>query len=367
MRKLGYMLIVVFVTTIGTLFYFKHWIMNEATVAVMGENQNVGSQGSVNQVILSQEEARINAIEDVTAAIVGVINLNNGTTQGKGSGVIYKVEDGATFLVTNEHVISGGNSFVIVFSDESQKEAELIGSDIYTDLAILKITDFEAEVVATFGDSESLQIGQSVIAIGNPLGLEFAGSATFGIISGQERSVAVTLNNTNEEWEMTVLQTDAAINPGNSGGALINLSGEVIGINSMKFAATHIEGMSFAIPTQIVLPIIEDLETHHEVIRPVLGIATRNVREIPQTFRSALGIPLEKETGAYIESVASQSLAEEMGLLQGDVILTLNEVEISSVSQLRRRLFSYREGETIDVTVLRGQEILTLTAQIQIR
>ncbi len=216
-------------------YYQEKSLKNGSTAALdnlTGSNGNSQVvQNVVERQVVTQEEARIEAINKVSPAIVGVVNFANNATQGEGSGIIYKKDGKDAYIVTNQHVIDKGDYFEVVFSNGEHAEATLIGGDIYTDLAVLKVSDAKVDTVAEFGNTEDLKVGQTVIAIGNPLGLDFAGSATSGIVSGQDRVIAVDLNNDKvDDWEMTVLQTDTAINPGNSGGALINLDGKIVGI-----------------------------------------------------------------------------------------------------------------------------------------
>ena len=363
------MTLIISLVTAGTVFLLanNHYkrLISELT---LNEEGMMITQEVVKQVVVTQEDAQIGAIDTVAQAIVGVVNFSDNRQVGEGSGIVYKVENGNTYIVTNEHVISGGDYFEVVFDNEGNDriEVELVGSDIFTDLAVLRILDFEAETIARFGNTEDLQIGQTVIAIGNPLGLNFAGSATSGIVSGHDRTINVTLGNTAEDWEMTVLQTDTAINPGNSGGALINLAGEVVGINSMKIANESIEGMSFSIPTYIALPIIADLETYNEVRRPTLGVSIINMSSIPDRFKEMANIPVEQRTGSYVDEVSVGSLAEEMGIIPGDVIIALNGTEITNNLSFRKTLFNYRAGDEITITVLRRGSRVDLTTVVEI-
>lgn len=317
-----------------------------------------------------QEQAQIDAINDVTGAVVGVINLWNNQERGEGSGVVYHVEDGNTYIVTNEHVIAGATEVEVVFPNGSRFLTEVVGMDIFTDLAVLRVPNYEAEHVARFGRTEDLAIGQTVIAIGNPLGLNFAGSATMGIVSGHGRTVPVTIGTAAErnlqQWEMVVLQTDAAINRGNSGGALINLDGEVIGINSMKVAGSDIDGMSFSIPTYVALPVLEDLKAYGEVIRPTLGVYIRPLHEISLFDRTAQNISQELSSGILIEGIVSNSMAETMGLLAGDVVISMGETAVSNIMSFRQALFTYRAGDEMTLTVIRDGEELKLSVVVEI-
>ena len=188
------------------------------------------------------------SLNKVADSVVGVTNLqtvrdiwsSSETTKetGTGSGVIYKKQDGKAYIVTNHHVVEGAQELDITFDDGTKAEGRLIGSDMWTDLAVIEIDATDVKAVAEFGDSDALKRGETVIAIGNPLGLGFSGSVTLGVVSGKDRSIPVDFNEDGiVDWYADVLQTDAAINPGNSGGALMNLAGQLIGINSMKISA----------------------------------------------------------------------------------------------------------------------------------
>ena len=343
-----------------TLFFTSHY--QQETAPAMG--QYLEPLVVMEQIIVSQEEAQINAIERASSAIVGVINLKSTRAQGEGSGVVYRVENGDTYIITNEHVVNGGEGYEVVFADGERVKGQLIGSDPYTDLAVLKLAGFEAGTVAVFGRTEDLKIGQTVIAIGNPLGLNFAGSATSGIVSGHDRTVPIQIGSNHEEWEMTVLQTDTAINPGNSGGALINLCGEVVGINSMKISSTQIEGMSFSIPTYIVQPIIADIEEFGSVVRPTLGIQIRDMSTIPDRYKELLQVPSDQKNGIYVDNVQGGSLADKIGIQSEDIIIAIGSVGTKNALSFRKELFKYRTGDDITVTVLRKDQELELTSKV---
>ena len=192
---------------------------------------------------------------------------------GTGSGVIYKKQGDKAYIVTNHHVVEGAEELEITFDDGRKTEGKLVGSDMWTDLAVIEIDAKLVKTVVEFGDSDALKRGETVIAIGNPLGLGFSGSVTVGVVSGKDRSIPIDFDeNGTVDWYADVLQTDAAINPGNSGGALINLAGQLIGINSMKISEATVEGIGLAIPINLAIPIIEQLEKHGEVNRPTMGV-----------------------------------------------------------------------------------------------
>ncbi|SDN19137.1 S1C family serine protease [Alkalicoccus daliensis] len=310
-------------------------------------------------------------VEATSDAIVGITNIQSGsenpfavpTSQkeqpaGSGSGVIYKSEGEKAFIVTNNHVIEEAEEVLVTLADGTELEAEILGGDVWTDLAVLEVDNEEIETIADFGDSSVLKPGEPVIAIGNPLGLQFSGSVTTGVISGTERLIPVDVNQDGvEDWQSEVLQTDAAINPGNSGGALINAEGKVIGINSMKIAQDAVEGIGLAIPANSALPIIEDLEEKGTVDRPSMGVTLLDVAEIaPQYRASQLQLPEEMEEGVVVNTVLEGSGAADV-LESLDVITEIDGESIASVLELRQYLYTEKEaGETIDLTILRTGE-----------
>lgn len=268
-------------------------------------------------------------------------------TQSSGSGIIIGQNDTELLCVTNAHVIDGADTISVCFVDGSAVEASVKGSDTDNDLAVIsvKLSDISDDTksqikVATIGDSSSLKVGEQVVAIGNALG--YGQSVTSGIVSGLNRQL--------DDSNISMIQTDAAINPGNSGGALLNMSGEVIGINTAKAAATEVEGMGYAISMSDAMPVIEELmtKTTREKVSDenasYLGISAR---DISSDMSSAYGIP----EGIYVTSVASGSAAEKAGIAEQSVITKFDGVSVSTVSALESRLEYYAAGETVEVTL----------------
>ncbi|MDQ0297657.1 serine protease Do [Salibacterium salarium] len=343
--------------------------------------EDIAFEEEQKNVNLSVNSDTTEAVNKVTGAVVGVFNLQqsefweenqdgSGANQGTGSGVIYKTEGESAFVVTNHHVIEGASQVEISLSDENRVEAEIVGSDLLTDLAVLRIDSTDVDTVAEFGNSDNINVGEPAIAIGNPLGTNLSRTVTQGIISATERSIPVDLTgNSQPDWNAEVLQTDAAINPGNSGGALVNINGQLIGINSMKIAQSTVEGIGFAIPSSVAIPVIEDLEEKGEVERPQMGITLRAISEIPSYhWQETLQLPPEVESGIFVTSVAPRTPAAEAGLQEYDVITAVDGTEIMDGHDLRRYLYNESEiGDTIEVTYFREGEQqtteLTLNAQ----
>lgn len=312
----------------------------------------VSSKPSANQdsgYMTTQEIVR-----KVSPSIVGIAIYNNIslTPIGEGAGIVIS-EDG--YIATNEHVISGANMIKVVFNSGEQYEAKLIGSDVRTDLAVIKIEAKNLKV-ATFGNSDEIEVGEPVIAIGNPGGLDFLGSVTAGIISGVDRKI-----NKNDGYTLNCLQTDAAINPGNSGGALINMYGQVIGINSAKLVQLDYEGIGFAIPSNDALPILTSLSKYGYVKgRVKIGIICSEIDEITARQRN---IP----AGIFISGIDPETDVYKKGVRPGDIITELNGKKITSLDQLLEIQKNKKPGDTIKITVFRRQGGVSQTKVFEIQ
>lgn len=308
----------------------------------------------------SDKYKSVNAmIKDVSPAIVGVINMQKATSfddllQGKstkaqeagvGSGVIYQINNNSAYIVTNNHVIDGASQIKVQLHNGKQVEANLVGTDAVSDIAVLKIDSQKGIKAMKFANSSKVQTGDSVFAMGNPLGLEFANSVTSGIISANERTIES--NTTSGGTKVNVLQTDAAINPGNSGGALVDVNGNLVGINSMKIAADQVEGIGFAIPSNEVRVTIEQLVKHGKVERPSIGIGLLNLSDIPDSYKKEL--KTDRDTGVYIAKVSHSS-----ELKVGDIITKVDSKKVDDDTDLRTYLYQNKKpGETVKLTVIR--------------
>lgn len=375
--KIGLFLSSLFGVIVGALLM---WLLMPSLVDQLPNSSKI--KGSIEKTTITQTATEVTtditkAVEQVSDAVVGISNIRETTnfwmqgtneqTAGSGSGVIYKINDGKAFIVTNYHVVENAKRLEVTLSDGSKEEAELVGVDSLTDLAVITIKDDKVKTVAKFGDSDVLKKGQTVIAIGNPLGLDFYGSVTTGVISGTDRSVPVDSNGDNiVDWQAEVLQTDAAINPGNSGGALINIAGELVGINSMKIAETELEGLGFSIPINSVIPIIEELERRGEVIRPQMGISLTDLTDVPSFYQQQLNIPEEVTTGVVVIEVERGSAADKAGVKSYDVIVEMDGNKIEDSIDLRKYLYNEKEiGDKLKLKVYRDGKIkeleLTLT------
>ena len=313
-------------------------------------------------------------VEQSSGAIVGIANYQNAGNRfaqqqgqsvesGAGSGVIYKIEGDYAYIVTNNHVIEGAKKVEVSLESGEITTAELVGKDALSDLAVLKIDAKYADTALKFGDSDTLRAGDPVVAIGNPLGLDFSGTVTQGIVSAVNRSINVQTSA--GEWELNVIQTDAAINPGNSGGALLNAAGEVIGINSLKIFEEGIEGLGFAIPSNEVVPLIEEMTKSGSVERPYIGVGLADLSQVPPAYVQHL--PESVEGGVMVANVDPDSAAGKSGLQAEDIITAINGTEVKNSTELRKFLYAeLKVGDKATFTVYRGNELkeikLTVTS-----
>lgn len=354
-----------------------------ATFLLLDTSSNTSnSSTTVSKVAYQNSNNTTEAVKVVQDAVVSVINYQNASSgtldlssllseqefsdelvvAGEGSGVIYKKDANTAYVVTNNHVISGAEQIEILLSDGTKVVGEVIGSDTYSDLAVVKMSADSVKSIAEFADSDTITVGETAIAIGSPLGTEYANSVTEGIVSSLSRTV--TLQNENGETISTnAIQTDAAINPGNSGGALVNIQGQVIGINSSKissmpqsaFSSSAVEGMGFAIPSNDVLKIINQLEATGQVSRPALGISMANLSELSTTSVELLKLPDDVTAGIVVVDV--QDGMPVSGKLQKyDVITEINGQEVATSSDLQSILYDHSMGDSIDITFYRDSK-----------
>lgn len=273
--------------------------------------------------------------------------------KGVGSGVIYKVTDNEAYIVTNNHVIEGASSLKIALENGDKVDGEVVGADSLSDMAVVKIKGDYDITPLEFGDSDAMKNGDDVVAIGNPLGLDLSSTITSGIISGTDRTVPVETSE--GKWDLDVIQTDAAINPGNSGGALINMNGELIGINSLKIAENGVEGLGFAIPSNEVQDLIDELTKNGKIERPQLGVGLQNIEEIPPYYLQQL--PEDLENGAVVLKIDDNSAAEKAGVKPEDVITEIDGHEVKNVQEVRSYLYKEADvGDTVTLKVYRDND-----------
>ena len=374
LKKWGQLLLVILIS-------FFSGILGTFTTLQLSQKQNSGTTTTttVSKAAVKNENSTTQAVDKVKDAVVSVITYSSNSQNSlitsdetdtdtnaeqvfsEGSGVIYKKEGDTAYIVTNTHVINGAKKVDIRLADGTKVPGEIVGSDTYSDIAVVKIAADKVTTVAEFGDSSQLTVGETAIAIGSPLGSEYANTVTQGIVSSLNRNVSLKSED-GQAISTNAIQTDTAINPGNSGGPLINIQGQVIGITSSKIASnggTSVEGLGFAIPANDVINIIKQLEKDGKVTRPALGIHMVNLSNLNTTDLQKLKLPGNVTSGVAVRSV-QKNMPANGHLQQYDVITKIDDKAISSTTELQSALYSHSIGDEMTVTYYRnGKEETT--------
>ena len=343
---------------VGALVMFTIiYLTNRTSILV----QKVTSE-NVKTTTLEETSDLKNAISEVYDTAV-YIEVTGSRTASSGSGFIYKKDDKNGYILTNYHVIEGGSKYTVTFSDGSEEEATLINGDEYYDIAVLKVSTTNIKKAAILGDSSNVELGDSVFTLGAPLGKDYIGTITKGIISGINRMVPVKLSN--GTYLMEVIQTDASINNGNSGGPICNIRGEVIGITSSKLIGSGVEGMGFAIPINVVKELIQDIESGNKLERPYLGV---QLVDLTNTFALQyyynIRISNDVQFGAVLSYIEENMPAEKSGLKVGDVIIEIDGEKVNDVTHFKYILYKHKIGDKITVKYYRENKIEETTIEL---
>ena len=312
------------------------------------------------------ENGIADAVEKVYDSVIVVSTYKQNQLIGTGSGFIYKTNESELYLITNHHVVDGGNSFKVTFTDGDLVDANLVGSDEYSDIAVLKVALKEGYKAVEIGNSDTMRIGDTTFVVGAPLGDVYSWSVTRGILSGKERLVEVSLSNSYQsDYIMNVLQTDSPVNSGNSGGPISNSNGEVIGVVNAKISSTGVEGIGFAIPIEVAIEKAEQIINGNKSSYPYLGVSMLNVEDARNYINYRRYITDNNiNSGVIIIDIEKDSPASKDGMESGDIITEINGKEVKNVAYLRYELYKYKIGETIKVKVLRDNEIKELSIKL---
>ena len=345
-----------FVVGAGLMFAFAALASNSNILVRKVTSENVKT------TTLEEVSDLKNAINSVYESTV-YIEVTGNRTSSSGSGFVYKTDNNYGYILTNYHVIENGKKFVVTFTNGEEAEASLVSGDEYYDVAILKVNKEKVIKVATLGDSSNLELGDTVFTVGAPLGKEYMGTITKGIVSGINRMVSVEL--TSGKYLMEVIQTDASINSGNSGGPICNIRGEVIGITSSKLVGSGVEGMGFAIPINTVNEMINDIESGESLSRPYLGV---QLVDLTNTFALQyyynIKISSDVEFGAVLSLVEEGKPANKAGLQVGDVIIEIGGEKVDDVSHFKYKLYKHKVGDKITVKYYRNNKLLETTIEL---
>lgn len=314
---------------------------------------------------ITKEEKTVNIID--TGISEGINKIYNsvivveaynkkGSLMSTGSGFIYSKNETNAYIMTNHHVIDESTNIVVTLLDGSTASATVKGSDEFADIAVLEILSTNVKQAASLGSSENIKLGDTVFTIGAPMGKEYAGTVTRGILSGKNRLVSVSISGGSEDWIMNVMQTDAAINPGNSGGPLCNVNGEVIGVNSLKVVESSVEGLGFAIPIEEAIEFANKITAGEKISRAYIGVEMVNISENSYLNQYGLTIDPSVKKGVAISNVVSGGPASNAGILKNDVIVKVGNYDISSIAELRYYLYQHNPGDEIDFKIYRDKE-----------
>ena len=361
--------------------------------AIMGTGKALNSSVTATKEDKDNEQITVNAISKAKDAVVSIVNYQSNSSNtlesilggnssksgndsgdlraaSSGSGVIYKKVGNTAYVVTNNHVVNGAKKLSVILSDGTNVNAEVVGTDVWTDLAVLKISGNNVTTTMDFADSDKIAVGETAFAIGSPLDVNLSNTVTKGIVSAVNRQIPMDVDGDGKnDWNQTVIQTDAAINPGNSGGALINSEGKLIGINESKIAKAtsnvSAEGIGFGIPSNEVKLITEQLEQSGRVIRPALGVQLVSVNTVDSdTVKSQLNY--EGKQGVVVRYVENGTPADQAGLEKYDIITKLNGEEVKDVAAVRKYLFEKTKiGDTVKITYYRNGKEQTTNVVVQ--
>ena len=356
-------------------------IIGVAITIILFSNSSDSDNGLINKlekVIVTKErsesEIKVSdvqieeAIEKVYDSVLCIEVMDSrGNLLGTGTGFVYSKDNKYGYILTNAHVVENGTNIVGTLTSGKEVKLEKLGVDTYMDLAVLRMDVKNIIKVATLGNTKNTNIGGTVFTVGSPMGKEFLGTVTKGILSNKDRYVERSTGTYSSETVIVkVIQTDAAISPGNSGGPLVNVSGDVIGINSMKLVDSSVEGMGFAIPIEDALEYISDLENNKTIKRPYIGVSVYDILT-NKDFLISRGakIPDDLNYGIYIFDVEETGSAYKSGIRKNDIITHVNDVKIDNLAKFKYELFKHKIGESIEVTYYRDNKKLKLKIELK--
>lgn len=341
------------------LIYYVLPIDNSSTIINKSEKE-----------VTITDQGIADSVEKLYDAVVVVEVFNRGTLVGTGTGFVYKTNGNKAYILTNDHVVSAATNaeVKVIFTNGNEIDVKVEGSDKYSDLAVLSVDSKEIVSVAEIGNSENLRLGDTVFTVGAPLDTEYYWTVTRGIVSGKDRMVEVSTNESSQtnDYIMRVLQTDASINSGNSGGPLANANGEVIGITNMKLISSGVEGIGFAIPIEDAVAYAETIISGDSVKRPVLGVEMLDLANRLQLYREGITLNTELDKGVVVVKVQSDSPAEKGKLKRGDIITAIDDEQVKNIATLRYYLYKHSIGDTIKITVERSGKIETLDIKLTV-
>ena len=362
-NKISYGIVILFAFILGGLSMWYFSSTHKVVVTEQGEKVEVANKCiSCNSTVIMENGSLSASVEKVINSTLMIKTYNGTRTKGSGSGFIYKIEGNDAYVMTNHHVVDGGNKWSVITGTDDEIEGTVLGSDEYLDIAVIKITKKDyMEASSILPIDKEINLGDTVFTIGAPLGYEYRRTVTNGIVSGLNRLVEVNVKNSSQnDYVLEVIQTNTAVNNGNSGGPLFNSNGEVIGVISMKLVAEEVEGMGFAIPIDYAMSHVSKLEKGEKIDRPLIGISMAGVNETYTLYRSGIIVPSNVTEGVVVVEVSENSGASNSNLKAGDIIVKINDSKVKNIAYLKYLLYKYNPGDTVTITYNRdGKEYST--------
>ena len=332
-------LIVLVVGVVGTLYF----VNKDKDVVTTGKQKNIN---------ITESDSINAAIQKVYNGVVLVESYNNNRKASSGSGFVYKKDGKYGYIMTNNHVVENAGSVKVTMMNGEETDAEFLGGDSYSDVAVLRIAADKVDDIVTIGDSTKAKVGDTVFTVGTPIDNQYMGTVTKGIISNEIKTI--TVSDDRSESMMEVIQTDASINPGNSGGPLVNINGEVIGITSMKLVTSEIEGMGFAIPIEVAMSEVDRLEKGEAIQKPYIGVSMFDVTNEAMLYKSNIKLDKDTTQGVVINEVEAGSPADAAGLKSKDVIIEVDDTKVKNSAHFKYLLYNHNIGDTVKVKINRN-------------
>ena len=359
--SIGLFLILLIISTLISGYIGAYLVLKTSSNNISTNNGITTSTTKLNET-----NSISNAVKKIYDAVVVVESYQKDKLLSTGTGFVYKKNNGKAYIMTNNHVVTNSDKVKVLFTNGEKIETTLVGTDTYSDIAVLTIKDSNNIISATMGTSSKLNIGDTIFTVGSPEGSDYAGTVTKGILSGKDRLVAVALSNTqSSDYYMKVLQTDAAINPGNSGGPICNINGEVVGITNMKLVDNSVEGMGFAIPIEDAIEYAKTIEETGKVARPYIGISMLDLTNSYYLWQAGILLPENVKEGVAVYTVEQNSPASISGLKKGDIITKIDNNKINSIAKFRYELYKHKPNDTIKITYIRNNKEETVSVTLQ--
>jgi len=305
------------------------------------------------------------SVDKVYDKTIAVLAFSKGKHVSTGTGFVYKIDKNKAYIMTNNHVVADADTVKVELNDNNNRyDAIIVGGDVYSDIAVLTVDSKYLSESVEIGNSDALKLGDTIFTVGTPLGINYKGSVTKGVVSGLDRLVEVSLSSNTNDYFMKVIQLDAAVSPGNSGGPLCNVNGQVVGIITLKIVEDEVEGMGFAIPIEDAIEYAETIEEGGKITRPYIGVSMVDLTQKDYLAQNNISIPDNIKKGIVVVDVVDGSPASIAKLQKGDIIVSLAGVEVGVVSEFRYELYKHKAGELVEFVIYRNGQKMSIVVTL---